>query len=553
MSERQFRVILIGILTVNFVGAFDSTIMASTHPSVTSTFKSSNSASWLSTSFLLTSTCFQPLFGRLADIFGRRLPFAVSLFLFSFGTVWCALSQSVGSFIAARAVCGVGCGGIWTMGAVVLSDIIPIELRGTYQSWNNLGYGMGSMMGAALGGFMADTIGWRWVFGVQMPPALICTAIISLTIPEPPDSPHKQTSFSAPSRSQTPRARPRKLKKFDLAGSFFLLTSTALIIFGLSTGGNVFPWGSKIVMSSLIVGTLLWMVFIRVEKTAQAPIMPLKMVWSRPRNFLVGCNFLYMVATNSIIFNLPLYFQAVRLESATVAGGRLLIPSMATTLSAVSTGVIITYTGRLKPTLWLGTGLIIFGAILIATIGRDFSNLHYFFILIPLNLGIGFALPSTIMSMLAVSTQTDQAVATATLFLWRSLGCVLGVASGSLIVQNMLRIGLERYVDGSAWGRSRDEDAEVIEKVWKSVAALAELEERYRVQVQRAYEGALIGAFRWAVAAAVIGGAMVVAVKLPPLKGLDEYRKVEEEQQDLEDCEEDYAQVEGVEVGRGRN
>ena len=97
------------------VGAFDSTVMASSHTSVTSAFDSSNSASWLSTSFLLTSTSFQPIYGRVSDVLGRRLPFVVALVLFSLGTVWCALAQSIWSFIIARAICGVGCGGIWTV------------------------------------------------------------------------------------------------------------------------------------------------------------------------------------------------------------------------------------------------------------------------------------------------------------------------------------------------------------------------------------------------------------------------------------------------------
>lgn len=140
--------------------------MASTHTSVTSAFNSSNSASWLSTSFLLTSTSFQPIYGRASDLLGRRIPFIVGLVLFTLGTLWCAAAQNIECFIAARAICGVGCGGIWTMGkyhriflvfwlvnlsdfqlgSILLSDIIPIEIRGTYQSWINLTYGLGSML-----------------------------------------------------------------------------------------------------------------------------------------------------------------------------------------------------------------------------------------------------------------------------------------------------------------------------------------------------------------------------------------------------------------------
>ena len=141
------------------------------------------------------------------------------------------------------------------------------------------------------------------------------------------------------------------------------------------------------------------------------------------------------------------------------------------------------------------------------------------------------------MSMLAVSTQKDQAVATSTLFLWRSLGSVIGVASGSLIVQNFLKWGLGMYVDGSAFGKTREEDLEVMDRVRKSVDAVAGLEEGYRNQVVRAYELALKGAFWWAVLAAVVGVCLALCVRVPALRGIGEYRRVEELDEEREEEE----------------
>ncbi len=156
------------------VACFDSTLMASSHPVITSYFNSSNSASWLSTVFLLTSTAFQPLFGRISDTIGRRPLYLFALTTFSLATAWCATAESIGSFIAARAVCGLGAGGTMAMGMIITSDLVPIENRGIYQSYINLFFGMGSIAGAALGGFLCDRLGWRWTFGIQVPYILLC-------------------------------------------------------------------------------------------------------------------------------------------------------------------------------------------------------------------------------------------------------------------------------------------------------------------------------------------------------------------------------------------
>lgn len=123
----QFWMLFTGIMMTYFISCFDSTIMASSHPVITSYFGSSNSASWLSTAFLLTSTAFQPLLGGLSDAIGRKIPYVVTMVLFLVSTVWCALAQSIGSFIVARAVCGLGAGGMMALAGIIISDLVPIE------------------------------------------------------------------------------------------------------------------------------------------------------------------------------------------------------------------------------------------------------------------------------------------------------------------------------------------------------------------------------------------------------------------------------------------
>lgn len=130
ISHGRFWWIFGSVLALHFVSCFDGTIMASSHPVITSYFQSANSASWLSTAFLLTSTAFQPLVGRFSDTVGRKGPYLVTATILALATLWCALAQSMASFIAARAVCGLGAGGVMTLGSIIVSDLVPIERRG---------------------------------------------------------------------------------------------------------------------------------------------------------------------------------------------------------------------------------------------------------------------------------------------------------------------------------------------------------------------------------------------------------------------------------------
>ncbi len=143
ISGTRFWWLFSSIIFGNTIAFFDSTLMASSHPVITSYFGSSNSASWLSTVFYLSSTVSQPLYGRTSDTVGRRVVYMFASIMFLLSTGWCALAQSIGSFIAARAVCGLGAGGVMSVSSIIISDIVKIEYRGIYQSYCNMAYGFG--------------------------------------------------------------------------------------------------------------------------------------------------------------------------------------------------------------------------------------------------------------------------------------------------------------------------------------------------------------------------------------------------------------------------
>jgi hypothetical protein len=176
--------------------------------------------------------------------------------------------------------------------------------------------------------------------------------------------------------------------------------------------------------------------------------MPLKFVLQNPRAGLIIGNFFAAIIANAVTFNIPLYFQAVLLESATTSGLRLIVPSLASSAIGTATGFLITWTKRLKWLLVLGVICLVTGTVGLSSMQRGLPDWAYMLFLVPSAMGQGFIFPATFMSVLAVSEQSEQAVVTSTLILWRSLGMVLGVATSSLVVQNALRVYLEKNVVG---------------------------------------------------------------------------------------------------------
>ena len=466
VSSSQFWSCFTGIILAYFVACFDSTLMASSHPVITSYFDASNSASWLSTSFLLTSTAFQPMFGRISDTFGRKIPFLFSLVSFLLGTLWCALAPSILQFILARAICGLGAGGALSMGAIILSDLVPLETRGGYLACLNLSYGVGSSLGAALGGFLAETLGWRWEFGIQVPAVFLCVLVAYFTTP---------SELGPMLCKETSQTFVETLLGFDLAGSTLLTSSVTFLILALNLGGNILPWQHPFIILSFVLFGALGSALIYVERRADRPVMPLHMLFHIPRGNLIFSNFLTCMSMNTILFNIPLYFQAVMLDTPTRSGTRLILPFLLNMAAAFVTGNWISYSLRLRPTLILGGVLILAGSIALTLMSRSLPSSAYSWLIALATGGQGFNFPTISIGILAVTDPEDMAVATSTLILFRSLGTVMGVAVSSLVTQNGVAYFLERNIHGPG-------SVEIIRAVKRNVEAIAGLEGGVREQ-----------------------------------------------------------------------
>jgi hypothetical protein len=346
---------------------------------------------------------------------------------------------------------------------------------------------------------MAEALGWRWEFGIQIPFLVLCMVISQLSIPD-------QLGLQDTNKTTVWQA----LAEFDTKGSVLLTFSISFLILGLGFGGNVLPWLHPLVVASLCIFAAGFPIFLWTQSRAEKPIMPLDLVTKPPRANLILGNAIASFISSSIYFNIPVYFQAVLLNSATASGLSLVFPTLVASIMGAITGFTISWTRRLKWSVLSGTIFYIIGTLSLVALRRGLPDVLYSLALVPFSLGQGQQFPGTVMCVLALSTQAEQAVVVSTLGLWRSLGNMVGIAVCSLILQNALVYYLHLYVQGS-------DKQEIIDRVRASIEAIAELEQPYREQVVRSYEASLRLVFTFCVGIAIVSMFLILPTRIPRL------------------------------------
>ncbi|KAE8150526.1 major facilitator superfamily domain-containing protein [Aspergillus avenaceus] len=423
-----FPAISIGV----FLSATDQTIIMASYGQIGSDLKALNLTSWIATSYFLTLTSFQPLYGKLSDIFGRKACLLWAYAIFGTGCLFCGLAQNIYQLIAARVFQGIGGGGMTTVVSILLSDIVPLRDRGVWQGIINIIYATGSGIGAPFGGILADYIGWRWAFIAQTPICILAFAAVSFMLHLPPreDSHWKD-----------------KLRRIDFPGAIVLVGAVLGFLIGLDRGSNE-SWTIPITIISLSVSAALFVLFVVVEVFyATEPFAPGHIIFDQTFFASYGCNFFSFGGWLAALFYLPLYFQAVDGVSATVSGLRLLPSIVAGVSGSLFAGFVMKWTGRFY---WLTvaayTSLTAGVTIVFLFSGAAGESLIPMIIgMVLAGFGNGIGVTTTLICL-------------SELALFRSLGSVIGMSLSSTVVQQLLRERLrsslrdskdiDRIVDG---------------------------------------------------------------------------------------------------------
>ncbi|KAF9558590.1 member of the major facilitator superfamily, partial [Agrocybe pediades] len=462
-----------------FLGAMDQTIVVSSYASIGSDLKQLQNTSWIATSYLLTITSVQPLYGKLSDIFGRKACLLFAYVVFAIGCLLCGLSQNMTQLIASRAIAGVGGGGMQTVVSIIMSDVVPLRERGTWQGVLNIVFATGNSVGASLGGYLADTIGWRWSFLIQVPITIVAIVAVSFSL----HLPQRETGdFKT------------KLKRVDYGGAVTLILTVFFLLYGLDRGGNI-AWKDRYTIGSFIGFGIFAILFTFIEmEFAAEPFAPKRIIVNRSLIASYLANFFAIAGAFTQLFHFALYLQAVQGKSASEAGLYLIVAVIGGLTGSLSGGLIIQATGKFYRITVLGAlGLLIGTVMVTLTSGILVACVAGLTIgLVISSVGNGSLITTSLISLIANAGQADQAIATAVSYLFRSLGSVVGLSIGSTLVQSTLRSSLHRRLSG-------ENTEEIIRNVRESLKYLEKLDPATRAVVVGSYEDAIHNTFWFSV------------------------------------------------------
>ncbi|KAJ7184727.1 member of the major facilitator superfamily [Mycena filopes] len=455
-----------------FLCAMDQTIVISSYAAIGSELNQLQNTSWIATAYMMTLTSFQPLYGKMSDIFGRKPCLLFAYAVFALGSLCCSMSKTLPQLIVSRGIAGIGGGGMSTVVSIIMSDIVPLRSRGTWQGILNIIYASGSAAGAPLGGFLSDTIGWRWGFLFQVPVIIVAFVTVSFAL----HLPHTDTSDIK-----------SKIRRVDFPGALSLVLCVFFLLFGLDRGGNI-AWNDQYTILALSFFAAFFVLFAFVELSwAAEPFAPRRII-AHPS--LIGAymvNFFGLMSSFSMIFHVSLFYQAVLGKSPSEVGFWLLPTVVAGVVGSLTGGLIIQATGRYY---WVTVGAYV--AMVLGMVGTTLeagiiakSAVGVAVATFIGAVGNGTGVTTSLIALISNAGPADQAMATAASYLFRSLGSVVGLSIGSTLLQVSLRTSLRATLKGDV-----DVD-EIIRRVRESLTYIDELDAVTAALVRAAYEHAV--------------------------------------------------------------
>ena len=414
-SHQQIVTVITGIILCILLAALDQTVVIPAVPAIAADLNGFGHLSWIVTAYLLTSTAATPIYGKLSDIWGRRALLIPAIVLFIIASVACALSRSLWQLIAFRALQGIGGAGLMSMAQAAIADVVSPRERGRYQGYMAGMWGVASVAGPTVGGYMTEHLSWRSVFWINVPLGIVAIVLCNRGL-----------------RLLKVERRPARI---DVLGAVLLIGGVTCWLLLLSWGGLEYPWNSAPIYELGVGGVVLLAALAVHERRDRDPLLPPRMFGNPVFVAGVALAFLASLGLFAGTFMLPLFFQLLRGADAG-ASGLLVMPFLVTnTIGAYAAGSLARKLGHIKPITVAGFALAMAGFALLGTMGPHTSTPVACLDMVVVGLGIGICMPSILVTVQNAAEQRDVGAATGALLLLRSMGGAFGsTVAGALLL-----------------------------------------------------------------------------------------------------------------------
>ncbi|CAL9427511.1 Putative multidrug resistance protein MdtD [Streptomyces sp. enrichment culture] len=418
-AEHASRGVLvpIGALMLGLLlAALDQTIVSTALPTIVSELGGMDHLSWVVTAYMLAATAATPLWGKLGDQYGRKKLFQTAIVIFLIGSALCGLAQDMPQLIGFRALQGLGGGGLIVLSMAIVGDIVPPRERGRYQGLFGAVFGATSVLGPLLGGLFVDQLSWRWVFYINLPVGLVALAVIAAALHIPV------------------RREPHRI---DYLGTFLIACVATCLVLVASLGGT-WGWGSARIIGLDVLGAVLLVVFVFVERKAAEPVLPLGLFRIRTFTLCSVISFIVGFAMFGAMVYLPTFLQVVQGVSPTMSGVHMLPMVLGMLIASTGSGQIVSRTGRWKVFPVAGTAVTAVGLVLLHQMHRTSGTWEmslYFFVF---GLGLGLVMQVLVLAVQNAVSYADLGVATSGATFFRSIGASFGVAIFGTVFVNRL-------------------------------------------------------------------------------------------------------------------
>lgn len=417
-------------MLVMLLAALDQTIVSTALPRIARELHGLNKLSWVATAYLLTSAISTPIYGKISDLFGRKKIFQTAISIFLVGSVLCGISQSMNELVFARALQGIGAGGLMSLVLAIVGDIIPPRQRGRYMGYFVGVFGVASVAGPLLGGFLTDSLSWRWVFFVNIPLGVIALSAVATRLHLPV---HKREHV------------------IDYLGAGLLAASSICLLLASVWGGTTYAWRSGQIIGLITSGVALAAAFIVCEKHASEPIIPLRLFKNDIFTVSVILSFLAGIAMFASILYVPLYQQVVRGYSPTKSGLLMLPLVIGLLVASITSGRLTSKLGRYKIFPIVGTLILSFGLWLFSHLTLTTSEWLLGVWMLVIGVGLGSFMQIMTLAIQNSTPRSELGTATSSATFFRSLGSSFGGAIFGTILISRLALHLRQaFPQGSS-------------------------------------------------------------------------------------------------------